>query len=95
MPHKHFERRGADLWTVKEIKLKDILLGHKFSVSEISGSQAEFEVPAGHNLREPIWVPGKGMPKLGFLKSRGDLYVRLDVKVPKASSKLKKALEEE
>lgn len=95
LPHKNFERRAADLWATKEIKLKDILLGHKFSISEIGGGEAEFEVPSGHNLREPIRLPGKGMPKLGLLKNRGDLYVRLEVKVPKVSAKLKKAIEEE
>jgi DnaJ-class molecular chaperone len=95
IPHKYFERRGADLWTVKEIKLKDVLLGHKFSVAEIGGGNAEFEVPVGHNLREPIKISGKGMPKSGLIKNRGDLYVYLEVKVPKVSSKLKKSLEED
>lgn len=95
LPHRQFERRGADLWMAKEVKLRDILLGYKFSVPEISGGEAEFEVPVGHNLREPVRIAGKGMPKLGLLKSRGDLYVRLEVKVPKVSAKLKKAIEEE
>ncbi len=93
-PHRTFERHGGDLIVTEDVGLKDILLEKKFSVSDIGGGEVEVSVPHGHNLREPIKVSGKGMPKLGFLKSRGDLYVRLNVKVPKLSGKAKKAIEE-
>lgn len=92
--HKTFERRGPDLIVSLSANLKDVLLGKKFSVPDIAGESIEVSVPRGHNLREPIKISGKGMPKLGFLKSRGDLYVRLDVKVPKISAKFTKALED-
>lgn len=93
-PHKTFERHGADLVVTRDVSLKDILLEKKIYVPEISGSEVEVAVPHGHNLREPIRISGKGMPKLGFMKSRGDLYVRLNVKIPKLNAKTKKVIED-
>ena len=52
------------------------------------------DIPPGFNLKEPLKVSGKGMPRFGG-HSRGDLFVDFAIRAPKkASGKAKKLLEE-
>lgn len=93
-PHPVFERRGDDLWVKKEINIVDAFLGKKIVVPSLSGGEINIELPAGFNLKENFRVPGEGMSKLGS-RSRGDLVVILDIKIPKKlSAKAKKILED-
>jgi DnaJ-class molecular chaperone len=96
-PHDKFERRKDDLITDKEIKVTDALLEKEIEMTDIDGERYKFQIPAGFNLNEPLKVPGRGMPKFGMfgVSSRGNLYVRLNAKLPKSlSHKAKKLLED-
>lgn len=93
-PHKVFARKRADLFTEKEVGIAALALGKPVEIIGIDGERIEVEVPAGHEIHEPLKVSGKGMPRFGSY-GRADLYLTLRVKTPKKlSTKAKKLLEE-
>ena len=93
-PHHTFERQGANLVVAREVTLSALLRGTKVEVPTVAGGKLAVEVPGNFNLREPLRIPGEGMPRLGS-HGRGDLFVNLIVKTPKKiDSKLKKILED-
>lgn len=93
-PHAAFERKRADLFTSREVKLTDLALGKALEVVGVDGERIKVEVPAGHDIHAPLKVSGKGMPRFGAF-GRGDLYFTLRVRTPKKlSAKAKKLLEE-
>jgi molecular chaperone DnaJ len=74
------------------IKLSDALLGANKNVSTLDG-EIELKIPAGTNSGSILRVRGKGVPEGG--NRRGDLYVRVTVKLPERLSKEAKRLIEE
>lgn len=92
-PHSLFKRVGDDLVIRKDLNILKILAGEKIEVPTISGKTLHVEVPAGFNLRERMKISGEGMPHLGHY-GKGDMYIEFDSRVPKADSRVKKALEE-
>lgn len=93
-PHTAFRRKKNELFTQKSVRISDLLLGKKVELTDISGERFSVAIPAGWNLREELRVSGRGMPRFGS-SGRGDLYVTLDVRIPKhLSAKAKKLLEE-
>lgn len=92
--HPFFERRGADLYLTKEIKIADAFLRREIKCRDISGEEFNVKIPAGQLFSQKLKVPGRGMPKFGSTE-RGDLYLQLDLKIPThLSAKEKKILEE-
>lgn len=87
-PHKEFEREKTDLYTTKEISPIDLLLGKQISLKDIDGTLYTTLVPEGFNIKDPLRVQGRGMPRPGmFGSSRGDCFVNLTFKTPKHLSK--------
>jgi molecular chaperone DnaJ len=73
--------------------MTDAALGTAISVP-VLGGEVELEIPPGTQPGEALVLRGRGMPSLASSR-RGDLYVRLDVSVPKnLTSEQRKVLEE-
>jgi molecular chaperone DnaJ len=79
-PDERFERRGADLWRVQEIAAPDAVLGAEIRVPTLDGAIA-VKVPPGTQPDSELRLRGKGLPRFGG-RGRGDLYVRLAVRLP-------------
>jgi molecular chaperone DnaJ len=93
-PHKAFLRKKQDLYTQKEVRLTDAALGRSVPIVDIGGERIAVAVPPGWDVREPVRVPGRGMPRFGGF-GRGDLYVVLNLKMPRhLSAKAKRLLGE-
>jgi molecular chaperone DnaJ len=78
---ERFERRGADLVTVKPMAFAQAALGAKVKVEGVDG-EYDLEIPAGSQHGEVIIVERAGMTELQS-KERGDLHVVLQLVVPK------------
>ncbi|MFB6204276.1 MAG: molecular chaperone DnaJ [Candidatus Nanohaloarchaea archaeon] len=76
--HPVLERRGDDLFTSAKIGLGDAALGTEVHIPHPE-SDIELDVPAGTQPGEVLRARGKGMPSR---RGSGDLYVKVDVKVP-------------
>jgi len=94
LPHKVFVRSGDDLIVRERVSIFHVALQKPISVSTLSGKKNEVEIPAGFNIREPIRIPGGGMPRFGRA-GFGDLIVDLEIAMPKKLSvRAKKLLED-
>jgi len=79
-PHSMFERQGDDLILDRTISFPLAALGGTITIPTLDG-EAELNVPAGTQPGAVLRLRGKGMPKLRY-KSRGDLMVRINIRVP-------------
>ena len=81
-PHPRFHRNGDNLTTEVDVPLVDAVLGGEVMVSTLTG-RVVLKIPAetdnGHTLR----LSGQGMPRLSDASTRGDLYVKAKVKLPR------------
>lgn len=92
-PDARFVRDGDDLHTAVRLTMTDAALGTSIRVPGLGG-ELELELPPGTQPGEARVLRGQGMPALTGSR-RGDLYVRLDVAVPrKLTAEQRKALEE-
>ncbi len=89
-----FERKGDNLHVTVPVDLYTAVLGGEVPVLTLSGD-VKLKVPAGSQNGQTFRLRGKGMPRLRQSKEYGDLYVRLDVRLPtNLSSKQRELFEE-
>jgi len=92
-PDPRFVRDGEDLHTAVRLTMIDAALGTTIAIPALGGD-VELEVLAGTQPGEARVLRGLGMPSLTSSR-RGDLYVRLDVSVPRElTTEQRKALQE-
>jgi curved DNA-binding protein len=92
--HENFERKGNDLHTTAKVSAFTAFLGGEAEVETITG-KVKLTIPAGTQPEQVFRVAGRGMPQLKSPNSRGDLFVRLKVEIPRhLSSKQRELLEE-
>lgn len=87
---KRFERDGANLVTDATISFPMAALGGEIDVPSLDGT-VRLKVPAGTQPGVHFRVAGRGLPQLKS-RSRGDLFVHVQVNVPKKLSKEEKKL---
>jgi molecular chaperone DnaJ len=75
-----FERVGVDLLRHEALELTDAVLGTTLQVPTLDGS-ASVTVPPGTQPNAVLRLKGKGLPAFGG-GHHGDLYLRLDVRIP-------------
>jgi molecular chaperone DnaJ len=77
-------REGDDLVMDVSVGVADAVLGRRMKVPGLDG-EVKVEVPAGTQPGDVIKVPGHGMPRLGgsSIRDRGDLWLRMEVAIPK------------
>lgn len=90
-PHPIFQRQGDDLILDKVISFPLAALGGSTTIPSLEGD-LELHIPEGTQPGSVLRLRGKGMPRLRQ-KSRGDLLVRVNVRVPtRLSAKEKEIL---
>lgn len=89
-PHPTLKREGNDLYTTLDIKLTEALLGSKRTIETLDGT-LEVSIPEGLAVGEILRIKGKGVPYAG---RRGDLMIRLSIKMPNKLSKKERELVE-
>ncbi|GAB4459156.1 MAG: DnaJ C-terminal domain-containing protein [Anaerolineae bacterium] len=93
-PDPRFERKDDDLYVTVPVDLYTAVLGGEVRVSTLAGN-INLKIPAGSQNGQSIRLRGKGMPKLGKAGEFGDLYVKLDVRLPtKLTSKQRELFEQ-
>ena len=80
-PDPRFVRDGDDLHTAVRLSMTDAALGTTVHVPGLRG-EIGLEIPSGTQPGEVLVLDHAGMPSLNGSR-RGDLYVRLDVAVPR------------
>lgn len=76
-----FERKEENLHTPVPVDLYTAVLGGEVRVPTLSGD-VTLKIPAGSQNGQNIRLRGKGMPKLNKPGEFGDLYARIEVRLP-------------
>jgi curved DNA-binding protein len=80
-PDPRFERKGDNLHVAVATDLYTAVLGGEVRVPSLTGD-VKLKVPAGSQNGRVFRLRGKGMPKLRQPTEYGDLFARLDVRLP-------------
>lgn len=88
-----FTREGDDIIVEREISFSEAALGASLEVPTLEGNK-RVKVPAGIQPGTKIRLKGYGFPHMGKA-SKGDLYVRIGVRVPVHLNASQKKLIEE
>jgi molecular chaperone DnaJ len=92
-PDPRFQRSGADLLRQENVALPDAVLGTTLEVPTLDGS-ASVTIPPGIQPGAVLRVKGKGLPEFGSNR-HGELYLRIEVKVPEHLTHEERALYEQ
>ena len=89
-----FEREGSDLTTTSPVSVFVLILGGEAEVDTPTG-KVKLNIPAGTQPEQVFRLAGRGMPHLKNPNTKGDLFVKLKVQIPKyLSSKQIELIEE-
>ncbi|MEO0254162.1 MAG: molecular chaperone DnaJ [candidate division WOR-3 bacterium] len=91
-----FERRGKDLKMKVKVPYPVLVLGGELSIDSLNGKKLKLKIPPGTQTGEILRIKGQGLKDLNG--NKGDLFVEIDVEIPKEVSReekeiLKKLLE--
>lgn len=90
-PDPRFERDGDNIQTSATIDVFTALLGGEAEVETMTG-RVKLTIPAGTQPEQLIRLAGRGMPVLKNPEQKGDLFVRIKVRVPRNLSAEQKTL---
>ncbi len=91
-PKKGFERDGINLWTMVTTTYPRLVLGGEEDVKTLDEKTARLNIPPGTQVGAVLRIQGNGMPRRASPGVRGDLFVRVDIKVPKKVSGMEEEL---
>ena len=94
-PHECFERDGKDVYCAVPISMTQAALGSEIVVPTLDDKTVRVSVPAGTQNGRILRLRGEGIPELHSPSRRGDMYIKIVVRVPtKISPKAKELLKE-
>jgi len=86
-----FQRQGDDLRTSATIDVFTAALGGEAAVQTLEG-RVTLKIPSGTQPDQVFRLAGRGMPRLKSPKTKGDLFVRVKVRIPKDLTQQQKDL---
>ncbi len=89
-----FEREGDDLHSQVMVDMFIAVLGGEAEVKTMSGNVI-LTIPPGTQTDQVFRLSGRGMPHVKNANTRGDLYIRVKVQIPRQLNDRQKSLLEE
>jgi molecular chaperone DnaJ len=94
-PHEYFERDGADLYCVIPISITQAALGSEIHVTTLESKKVKVKIPPSTQNGKIFRLRSEGIPHLHNPERRGDLYIKIMVRIPeKLNGKAKSLLKE-
>lgn len=94
LKHPVFEVKSNDLYTDLYVDVLTAILGGKVTLNTLNKS-VSISIPPGTDSGKTLRLKGAGIPEYGLPEKKGELYVRILVRVPKSLSAREKELYEE
>jgi molecular chaperone DnaJ len=91
-PHEFFERQDYDLYCAIPISMTQAALGADIHITTLDNKTIKVKVPAGSQNGKMLRIRDEGVPAPG---RRGNLYIKLMVRIPEKLSKRGRELMEE
>ena len=82
-----FTRKGNDLWSDKTVGAFDAIRGCDFNIRLLDDSIKKVKIPAGTQPGAVLQLKDLGMPIHNQLNIKGNVYVRINIVIPKLSKK--------
>ncbi len=92
--HPVFGRKGDDIYMSREIAYSQAMLGDEIEIPTLEGKPLLLKVPQATESGKILRVSEKGIPHFGGY-GRGNMYVELNIQVPKKLSKEQRKLLED
>src|ERR1043166_7898249 len=89
--HKHFTRKGDNIYVTVPITVPEAALGAKIEVPTVSG-KAQLRIPPGTQSGQRFRLRERGIPSLRNPQARGDQFIDVQVTLPKVISEETKEL---
>ena len=89
-----YRAEAYDLHMKQELKLSEAVLGTSISVSTLDDKNHSLKIPPGTRPGTKMRMPGHGLPHMKG-KKKGDLYVKIQIKLPRQLTNEQKKLIEE
>jgi molecular chaperone DnaJ len=89
--HKHFTRKGDNIYVKVPITIAEAALGARIEVPTIEG-KAQLKIPPGTQSGAQFRMRERGIPSLRNPQARGDQFVEVQVTLPKVISEETKEL---
>jgi curved DNA-binding protein len=80
--NEQFKREGNDLHSQVTVDVFTAMLGGEVEVPTLSGS-VHLKIPAGTQPEQVFRIAGRGMPQSKNPQKKGDLYIKIKVKIPR------------
>jgi len=77
-----FSAENQDLYLNRELKVSEAILGTTIAVPTLTDKQLNLKIPPGTRHGTKMRLPGHGLPAMKG-NSKGDLFVRILINVPK------------
>ncbi len=87
----NYEVSGYDLYLSRDVKLSEVLLGTTLSVPTPEGKTLNLRIPPGTKPGTKLRMTGHGLPVMKE-KKKGDLYVRINIEMPKKLTREQKKI---
>jgi curved DNA-binding protein len=81
-PHPQFEQKGRDLYVKVPVRVTTAVLGGEAAIQTLSGKSVRLRIPPLTQNGQVFRLKGYGMPKIGHVDDKGDLYARVEVQLP-------------
>ena len=91
-PHEYYERQDLDLYCAVPISISQAALGADIQINTLDNKTIKVKVPAGSQSGKMLRIRDEGVPALG---RRGNLYIKLIVRIPEKLSRRGRELMEE
>ncbi|HEU4594415.1 MAG TPA: molecular chaperone DnaJ [Pyrinomonadaceae bacterium] len=89
--HKHFTRKGENIYVTVPVTVAEVALGAKIEVPTVEG-KAQLRIPPGTQSGQRFRLRERGIPSLRNPQARGDQFVEVQVTLPKVISEETKEL---
>ncbi len=94
-PHNFFMREGNNLIMEIPISFTQAILGDEITIDTLDKKSIKLKIPAGTENGKIFRVKGNGVPYLDKSNQRGDLFIKIDIEIPKSVNKDEKRILEE
>jgi molecular chaperone DnaJ len=94
IPDPQFRREDVNLIYEDHISIIDAIIGAEKKIKIPHGVEVKYKIDPGSNHGKLLRIVGKGIPDIHYRGHNGDLFIRLNVKIPnKVTEKEKEILE--
>ena len=83
LDHPFYEIKEDDLYYNLDVDLYTAVLGGKIQFQALNGKKINLTIPKESENGKLLKIKNMGMPKENYKNSYGDLYIRLNVQIPK------------